>query len=133
MVRRLAIKNLTDGPHRLVLQRIAHRLENGARRRDITGDPVGREAEWPQKPTPDWPLVISAIALPNGAAIVRLVCGVSGCQRTQPERREKVASTHAHNSRLILRRERTMRQADSKDLVGPDAGIIAIRAINDIV
>ena len=102
MVRRLAIKNLTDRPYRLVLQRVAHRLENGARRRGVTGDAIGREAEWPQKPTPDRPLVISTIALRNGASIVRMVCAVTGCQRTQPECREKVASTHPHNSRLVL-------------------------------
>ena len=79
MVRRLAVKNLTDSPDRLVLQRVAHRLENGPRRRNVAGDAIGGEAEWPQKPTPDRPLVISSVALRNGAAIVRMVRGVTGC------------------------------------------------------
>src|SRR5215831_18618205 len=43
-----------------------------------------------------------------------------------------MASADPHDSRLIVRTERAVRQAHGKDLVGPDAGFVAIGTVNHI-
>ena len=62
-----------------------------------------------------------------------MVSGAAGRERAQAERGEKMAPADPHDLRLIVGGERTVRQADGEDLVRPDAGIIAVRAVDHIV
>ena len=84
MVRRISVENLTYGAYRLVLQCVAHRLQHSLRRRDVAGDAIGRKAEWPEKPSPNRPLVITAVAFQNAAAIVRMISGLPGASERKP-------------------------------------------------
>src|SRR5438094_407847 len=112
MVRRISVENLTDGAHRLVFQRVAYRLQHSLRHDCIAGDAIDGEAERPEKPSPNRPLMIAAVAFQDAAAIARMVCGAVGSQRAQSVRREKMVPADPHDSRLIVRREWTVWQAD---------------------
>src|SRR6516165_5780836 len=133
MMRRISVEDLSNGAHRLVLQRVPYRLQQSLRCRSVAADATGSEAEGSQQPGPDRPLMIAAIALPNAAAVARPVSGVAGRQRAQSIRGEKVMPADPNNSRLLFQRERTVGQADRKNLIWPYAGIVAIGPINDVV
>src|SRR6516165_12397014 len=77
--------------------------------------------------------MIAAVALEHTAAVTRMVGRAARRQRAQPERGEKVTPACPYDPRLIIGGERTVRQADREDLVGPDAGIIAVRAVVHVV
>src|SRR5215211_5078631 len=62
-----------------------------------------------------------------------MVSRAAGRQRAQTVRGEKMATADPHDSRLIVRRERTVGHAGGEDLVRPDAGIVTIRTINYVV
>src|SRR5215472_7356765 len=132
MVRRVSVENLAESTHRLVLQCVAHRRKHSLRRLCVAGNSIDGEAERSEKPGPDRPLVITAIAFEDAAAVACMVLRAAGRQRAQPISREKMTSADAHDSRLIVRIERTVRQADGKNLVRPDTGIVAIGTVNHI-
>ena len=88
MVRWIAVEDLTYGAHRLVLQCVAYRLQHSLRRANVAGNAIGGEAEWSEKPTPNRPLVIAAVAFRDAAAVVRMISRTAGRQRAQPERSE---------------------------------------------
>src|SRR5262249_24108453 len=102
------------------------------RRLRVAGNSIDGEAERSKKPGPDRSLVITAIAFEDAAAVACMVLRATGRQRAQPISREKVASADPHDSRLIVRIEWTVRQAHGKDLIGPDAGIVAIGTVDHI-
>ena len=109
MVGRIPVENLTDGTHRLVLQRVAHRRKHSLRRLNVAGNSVNGEAERSEKPSPDWPLVIAAIAFQDSTAVARMVASAAWRQRAQPIRRKKMSSADPHDSRLIVQIEGTVR------------------------
>src|SRR6516162_11067350 len=113
MVRRIAVENLAESTHRLVHQRIAHRRKHSLCRLCVAGNSIDGEAERSEKPAPDRPLVITAIAFEDAAAVACMVLRAAGRQRAQPISREKMVSADPHDIRLIVRIEWTVRQADS--------------------
>src|SRR3954452_22498022 len=131
-VRRPCVENLTDGAHCPVLQRVAHRRKHSLRCLYVAGNSIDGEAERSEKPSPDWTLMIAAIAFQDATAVAGMVLGATWRQRAQPICRKKMASADPHDSRLIVQIEWTVRQAHGKDLVGPDASIVAVRTVNHI-
>src|SRR5215831_809669 len=88
MMSRLSVENLAECTHCLVRQRVAHRHEHSLRRLCVTSDSIDGEAERSEKPGPDRPLVVTAIALQNAAAVMWMVTGAAGRQRAQTVLRE---------------------------------------------
>ena len=109
MVGRIPVENLTDRTHRLVLQCVAHRRKHRLRRLYIADSSIDGETERSEKPSPDWPLVIAAVAFQDAAAVAGMVPGAVWRQRAQPIRRKKMASADPNDSRLIVQIEGTVR------------------------
>ena len=67
MVRRVSVENFAESTHRLVPQRVAHRRKQSLRRLCVAGNSIDGEAKRSEKPGPDRPLVITAIAFEDAA------------------------------------------------------------------
>src|SRR5690348_9626306 len=132
-MRRGSLEKLAYRSQCLILQCVAHPLQKELRRRRLAADAIGGKAEGSEKPAPRRTLMIAAVALQHTAAIARMISGTARRQRAQPECGEQMPPADPHDSCLILRSERTVRQADGEDLVRSDPNIVAIGPINDIV
>src|SRR5258708_15781434 len=78
LVRRICVEDLADRAHRLVLERVAHSRKHVECRPCAAANAIHCEAEWPEQPRPDRPLVVAAVALHDAAAIVPVIGGGAG-------------------------------------------------------
>src|SRR5204862_1129819 len=77
--------------------------------------------------------MISAVAVPRVAGIVRLVVGFAGRERAQPVGGQQPVAAQRDDAFLLIRRQGRMRQADRQDLVRPDRAVIARGAVDYVV
>src|SRR5262249_49757226 len=77
-VRRIAVEDLADRAHRLVLERIAHPREHVERRPCVAMDSIHRQTGRSEQPGPNRALVIAAVAFHDAAAIMRMIGGRAG-------------------------------------------------------
>ncbi len=129
-MRRVAVENLRDVSQPTLFQVIEQRLQQGANRLRASGtriiDPHRGVAVWPDQPRPDGALVIGAVSLPAVAPVFSDVLVMSWRERAQPVRRQQMFRDHLEHRPLPLRGQGRERQADRKDLVGADRGIVQV-------
>lgn len=130
---RFGVENFTEGAQTGHLQMLAQRFETLQCGYRITADAIFGQCIVPQQPRPHCTLVVSAVPLPDTPFIARSVGGMFAVQGAQADGGEQMLLAGFDHGLLCRFIQRAVRQADGKDLVGTQAGVVAIRAVQHVV
>src|SRR4029077_5241636 len=117
--RRVAVENLAERPESIALNRGPQRIEKAQRRNAVGVNPVMRQREEAEQPSPNGSLVISGIPFAWPSAVVSVVAGLTGRETAKPIRRQQLGRADVHDGFLLLLWQRADRKRHGKNLVRP--------------
>src|SRR6266571_5269793 len=99
--------------------------EKTQRSRGVAVNAIVRKSEGAEQPAPYGALMIRGVAIARAATVVPGIARLTRSEASQSVRGEEIPGADLDNGLLLFERERADRQADGKNLVRPEGGVIS--------